>query len=149
MRVESKRCLEASRDTVWQVVSDPRRYAEFMDGLVFAEVVGKEATGLGARWSIRLMVGAAALGGTVEVVEYDEPADLAWNGVTGIALRGRWRLRERGEGRTEVTYRLAYQAPGGLSGLIADRVAAPLVKRRLDRTLRQLAAVTEMARSTA
>ena len=40
MRVESKRCLEASRESVWQVVSDPRRYADFMDGLVFAEVVG-------------------------------------------------------------------------------------------------------------
>ena len=138
MRVESTTCVAAPRETVWQVVSDPRRWADFMDGLAVADVVGDTATGLGARWSIRLEVGAAALGGTVEVVEYDEPGDLAWNAVTGIALRGRWRLRERTPGRTEVTFRLAYQAPGGLSGVVADWVAAPLVKRRLRTSLQQL-----------
>ncbi len=138
MRVEQKVVIAAPREKVWELVSDPRRYQEFMDGLAVADVLSEQVTGPGARWAVRLMVGAAALGGNVEVVEFEPPGDIAWNAVTGIALRGRWRLRERVPGRTEVVFRLAYQAPGGLGGLIADRVAAPVVRRRLRNSLRAL-----------
>lgn len=143
MRVEQRACIEAPRERVWEVVSDPRRYQDFFQGLVVADVLSEHATGCGARWSIRLVVGAAALGGTVEVVEHEPPGDLAWNAVTGLSLRGRWRLRERTAGRTEVVFRLAYQAPGGLSGVLADRVAAPIVRRRLRESLRQLQELVE------
>lgn len=143
MRVQQRVTVAAPRERVWEVVSDPRRYRDFFDGLAVAEVLSDEPTGCGARWGIRLLVGAAALGGTVEVVEHEPPADLAWNAVTGIGLRGRWRLRERVPGRTEVTFRLAYQAPGGLSGLVADRVASPVVSRRLRTSLRRLREVVE------
>lgn len=138
MRVEQRLSLPAPRERVWELVSDPRHWQSFMDGLVVSEVLSEHAVGLGARWAVRLQIGAAALGGTVEVVEYHPPGDLAWNAVTGIALRGRWRLRERVAGRTEATLRLAYQAPGGLTGLLADRVARPAVQRRLRRSLQQL-----------
>ncbi|MCU1691612.1 MAG: cyclase/dehydrase [Frankiales bacterium] len=143
MRVEQKVVVAASREQVWELVSDPRRYHEFMDGLAVADVLSEQVTGCGARWAVRLVVGAAALGGTVEVVEFAPPGDIAWNAVTGISLRGRWRLRERVPGRTEVVFRLAYQAPGGLGGLVADRVAAPLVTRRMRRSLRTLKALVE------
>ena len=50
---------------------------------------------------------SAEIGGLVEVVEYDEPRDLAWTSVTGIDQRGRWRLRERAAAhRTHVELRL-------------------------------------------
>jgi uncharacterized membrane protein len=145
MRVESRICIAASREEIWGIVADPRRHGEFMDGLVVSDLLTPDVTGCGMRWSLRLLVGAAALGGTVEVVEWEPPGDLAWNAVTGISLRGRWRLRERGPDQTEVRLRLAYQAPGGLSGVVADWVASPLVKRRLDRSLRRLRAVVETA----
>lgn len=145
MRVEQRMTIAGTREQVWPLVSDPRRYDEFMDGLAVADVLSDEPTGCGARWAIRLLVGAAALGGTVEVVEYEPPGDIAWNAVTGLALRGRWRLRERTPGRTDVTFRLAYQAPGGLSGLVADRVAAPLVRRRLRNSLRRLRELVQSA----
>jgi len=146
MRVAERRRVQAPRALVWDLVTDPRRWPEFMDGLVVSEVVGDEATGLGARWAVRLQVGAAALGGTVEVVEFHPPGDLAWNGVTGIGMRGRWRLRERSAGVTDVELRLSYQAPGGLTGAIADRVAAPAVQRRLRRSLCGLAGLVEAPR---
>ena len=59
------------------------------------EVVGDQASGLGARWAMRLRVGSAPVGGLVEITEFDAPANLAFNGITGVATRGRWRLRER------------------------------------------------------
>jgi uncharacterized membrane protein len=71
---------------------------------------------------------------------------LAWVGITGISMRGRIRLRDAGEGRTKVTFRLSYQAPGGLLGYIADRVAVGQVGRNLSQTLKRLKALVESER---
>jgi uncharacterized membrane protein len=143
MRVQQKRRISADRETVWAWVCDPARYPEFMDGVSRWSVLGDRDTGCGARWDVRLQIGAAPVGGVVEVVEFDEPGDIAWNSVTGVTMRGRWRLRERAPGQTDVALRLAYQAPGGLMGLIADRVAAPIVSRSLSRSLRNLQMLVE------
>ncbi len=143
MRVSEKRRISADRETVWAWVCDPARYPDFMDGVSRWAVLGDHASGCGARWDVRLQIGAAPVGGVVEVVEFEEPGDLAWNSVTGVTMRGRWRLRERVPGETEVVLRLAYQAPGGLMGLLADRVAAPIVRRSLKRSLRNLQMLVE------
>jgi fatty-acyl-CoA synthase len=82
--------------------------------------------------------GTAEVGGTVEVVEYEPNCELAWTSVTGIEQRGRWRLRELEPGVTTVTLRIAYRAPGGVWGLIADRVSARQVQADVRRTLRTL-----------
>ena len=50
--------------------------------------------GVGARYSMRMHVGSADVGGLIEIVEYDEGRDLAWTSITGIDQRGRWRIRE-------------------------------------------------------
>ena len=114
-----------------------------MDGVSRWAVLGDKPSGCGARWDVRLQIGAAPVGGVVEVVEFEEPGDLAWNSVTGVTMRGRWRLRERVPGQTDVVLRLAYQAPGGLMGLLVDRVAAPMVRRSLKRSLRNLQMLVE------
>ena len=59
-----------------------------------------------------MRVGSAEIGGLVEVVEYDEPGDMAWTSVTGLDQRGRWRLREVGPNRTHVEFRLSYGVAG-------------------------------------
>jgi uncharacterized membrane protein len=138
MRVEQKLLIEAPRATIWEVISDGKRYRDFMADAELWEVVGDRASGLGARWAIRLRVGSAPVGGLVEITEFDEPKNLAFNAITGVATRGRWRLRERRPGLTEVELRLSYQSPGGLLGLVADRVSGPLVGRILKRSLRNL-----------
>jgi uncharacterized membrane protein len=53
------------------------------------------------------------------------------------------RLRDAGEGRTRVTFRLSYQAPGGIWGYIADRVAVRQVGRTTAETLKRLKAIAE------
>ena len=88
-------------------------------------------------------VGSVPIGGLIEILELDEARDLAWIGITGITLRGRFRLREASDGRTKVTFRLAYEAPGGLLGLIADRVAARQVGRNMSETLKRLKSLVE------
>lgn len=149
MRVTATATVQAPRQRVWDVISDPDQYCGFMVGATHWDVDGlptsgrKLRTGIGARWRIRMKVGSAQVGGTVEVVEFEEPGDLAWNSVTGVSMRSRWRLRELSPGRTAVTLRLAYQAPGGIVGLIADRIAAIFVGRQLERSLHNLQALVE------
>jgi uncharacterized membrane protein len=144
MRVNHDTVLAAPIEDVWAIVTDPERVLSYMSGITRWEVVGERATGLGARYRMLFRVGAAEVGGLVEVVEFDDPCDFAWTSVTGLDHRGRWRLREAPGGRTRVELRLAYVVEGaGLSGWLAERVAAPTVSGHVRRTLQQLARLVE------
>jgi uncharacterized membrane protein len=139
MRVGASIEVAAPPEAVWAFVSDPSRALHYMAGITRWEVVSEQPRGLGARYRTLLRVRAAEVGGLVEVVEYNEPRDMAWTSVTGIDQRGRWRLRKRPEGRTHVEFRLSYGVAGaGIFGALAERVAAPTVRGHLERTVRQL-----------
>ena len=99
--------------------------------------------GLGSRYTVHLKIGSVPIGGVVEVVEFDEARDSPRIGITGITQRGRFRLKDCPDGRTTVSFRLSYEAPGGLLGLIADRVAARQVGRTMTQTLENLRSLAE------
>jgi uncharacterized membrane protein len=148
MRISESIDIAAPCDAVWAVISDPTRYLEFMAGVTRWEVASDKPTGLGARYRMLLLVGAAEIGGLIEVVEWSEPGDMAWTSVTGVDQRGRWRLRSRGpagdNSRTRVELRLAYGVAGsGIFGWIAEHVAARPVGDHLRRSLRQLKRLVE------
>jgi acyl-CoA synthetase (AMP-forming)/AMP-acid ligase II/carbon monoxide dehydrogenase subunit G len=138
MRIERETTVDAPRARAWELVADPRRYPAFFHGITRLELRGEVERGIGARFSMRMRVGSADVGGLVEVVEFDEPADMAWTSITGIDQRGRWRLRETDDGRTRVVLRLSYGSPGGLLGTLSDQVSKPMVARNLERTLHNL-----------
>jgi uncharacterized membrane protein len=144
MRINHSTLLSAPIEDVWAIVTDPERVLDYMSGVTRWEVAGERATGLGARYRMLFRVGAAEVGGLVEVVEFDEPCDFAWTSVTGLDHRGRWRLREMPGGRTRIELRLSYVVEGaGLSGWIAERVAAPTVSGHVRRTLGRLTRLVE------
>ena len=144
MRIEKTTVIDAAPDEIWELISDPCTYPRFMAGAtqVRRKDDGPDG-GMGARYTVHLRVGSAEVGGLVEIVEFDEPADLAWTSVTGIDQRLRWRLRETDDSRTRVTLRLAYDAPGGVLGAVADQVSKPMVTNNLERTLHNLKAEIE------
>jgi uncharacterized membrane protein len=135
MRVERRCVIEADRD--------PDCYPSFMTSLERWETAGEQRSGVGARYTVHWKIGSVPVGGLVEVVEFDDRRDLAWVGITGVNLRGRIRLRDCGEGKTRVTFRLSYQAPGGILGYIADRIAVRQVGRNLAATLKCLKGLVE------
>src|SRR5919199_4632718 len=137
MRVEESVSIDAGIDRVWEVVYDLPNYKKWMAGITRWDVEGRKRKGLGARYSMRMEVGSAEVGSLIEIVECDEGADLAWTSVTGLDQRGRWRLGERETG-TDVSLRISYQAPGGILGLISDRVSSPMVRANLRETLERL-----------
>lgn len=143
MRVQRQCVIDADRETVWKVVSDPGCYPEFISSLNRFETLTDGPAGLGARYTVHWKVGSVPIGGTVEVVEFDPPRELSWTALTGVSQRGRFRLRETDDGRTKVTFRLSYESAGNVLGLIADRVAARQVGRNMSRTLVNLRRMVE------
>lgn len=143
MKVEATTVIAAPRSAIWEYISDPARSKEYMRGITRWETAGERDRGKGARYSMRMKIRSAEIGGLIEIVEYDPPGNLAWTGVTGLDQRGRWRLRERPDGSTSVTFRLTYTAPGGLLGAVAARVAVPIVKGIMTSTLAQLKRAVE------
>lgn len=147
MRVSASQRIAAPIESVWEIVSDPERALSFMSGITRWEVEGDRSRGLRARYRMLLRIGAAQVGGLVEVVEWDEPRELAWTSVTGVDQRGRFRLRSTRGGQTRVEIRLSYGVPGaGPAAWLAERLAAPTVRGHLRRTLVQLERIVEHER---
>ena len=139
MRLNEQVIISAPQQLVWDYIVEPTNALHFMSGVTRWEVQGEQPKGLGARYRVLFRVGAAEVGGLIEIVEFDEPCDMAWSSVTGLDQRGRWRLRELDEDRTRVEFRLAYGVAGaGIAGLVAEIVAAPTMGSHLRRTLHQL-----------
>lgn len=143
MRVQRRVVVDADRDTVWKMLSDPKRYPSFLAHLERWETVTDGPVRVGARYTVLWKIGSIPVGGVAEVVEFDQGLDLAWINITGVTQRGRFRLRDAGPGRTSVTFRLAYHSDGGLPGLLADRVAARWVGRALAESLKNLQRLVE------
>jgi len=148
MRVAAQIDISALPEHVWEFIDDPERYLHFMHGMTRWETASAQTSGLGARYRMLMRVGSAEVGGVVEVTEYDQPRDMAWNSVTGIDQRGRWRVRDRTgtrlAPRTHVEFRLSYGIAGaGLLGWASERLAAPTVRNNLRRSLQQLKRTVE------
>jgi uncharacterized membrane protein len=143
MRLQRRIVVDVDPHAVWKHVSDPTCYPEFMAQLERWETVTEGPVGVGSRYTVHWKVGSVPIGGVIEISEFDDARDLAWIGITGITLRGRFRMRDCGDGRTKVEFRLAYEAPGGVLGLVADWVAARQVGRIMDETLRRLKDLVE------
>ncbi|GFG48846.1 cyclase [Mycolicibacterium agri] len=143
MRLQQRVIIDADRESVWKRVSDPACYPEFMTSLERWDAVTDEPPSAGARYTGHWKIGSVPVGGVIEVVEFDEGRDLAWIGITGITQRGRFRLRDCPDGKTKVIFRLAYEAPGGILGVIADWVASRQVGGTMKQTLENLRKLVE------
>jgi uncharacterized membrane protein len=147
MRVERELVVNAPRELVWDYITNPDHYTRFFSGITRWEVEGRRKRGCGARYRMLMRVGSAEVGGLVEIVEFEEPGDMAWTSVLGVDQRGRWRLREHGPNRTSVMFRLSYHAPGGLLGWLSDQLSAPMVRNNINHTLENLKRQIESERA--
>jgi carbon monoxide dehydrogenase subunit G len=146
MRIAEHVDVLAPPEIVWEQVSDPSRVLDFFAGVTRWECVGGPRTGMGARYRMLMRVGSAEVGGLIEVVEFDVERDLAWNSVTGIDQRGRWRVRSLGD-CTRVELRIQFGvAGGGIWGWLSEQFAAPIVRGNVKRTLSQLKRAVEHER---
>lgn len=137
MRLEESIRIGCPRERVWDYVSNPTRYDDFMDGFGWEHVPGEPESGMRARYKLSIDVVSIDLGGVIEVIEWDPPHELAWTSITGIDQRGRWVVRDRGD-ESELTIRLSYQVPGGILALVAGQLGLAVVRREVKRSLENL-----------
>jgi uncharacterized membrane protein len=151
MRINESVIVRAPREQVWRKVTDPVAYPDFMSGVTRWDLEGEvgdsdphDTIELGSRIRMLMRVGSAEVGGLIEMVECNDCKDLAWSSVTGVDQRGRWRLRDAGDNLTRVELRFNYGVAGsGIGGMLAEQVAAPIVRARLRSSLQELRKVVE------
>ena len=134
MRLEESVVVAASPALLWQLVGDPALYPQFMTGVTICKPLGRGGPGPGSRYSLRMQVGAAQVGGVIEIVDYQPEVTLAWAAVAGLGQRGRWSLRPA-EGGTRVTLRVGYTVPGGFFAMAAEVLGARTVGANIRTTL--------------
>ena len=137
MRIEERLPVKATPGEVWAVVSDPCVIGALSDTLLVEELEPGSIPGIGTRYRALLRVGPVPVGGNVEIIEFNEPRDMAWTTLTGVDHRLRIRIRDRTEGGTWLTVRFAYDSPG-LLGSIADLASFPTVRGAIRGLLRQM-----------
>ncbi|HET6794067.1 MAG TPA: AMP-binding protein [Acidimicrobiales bacterium] len=128
----------APPEAVWAVLTDPSWYPRAFADLVRWEPAGA-TMGPGTSIELRLRVGAAPVGGRIEVVAFEPGRRLAWAGRSGVIGDGGWRLSAEGADSTSVSLVVTYRTPGPLGGL-ADRAALPSVRRAVTAALEALRA---------
>ena len=139
MRLSETVIVRAPAQQVWDYLSNPDNYLHFMSGVTRWEVEGEQRSGLGSRRRMLIKVGSAEIGGLIEMVEWNEPRDLAWTSISGVDQRGRLRLRRVDDERTKVEFRYAYGvAGGGPIGWLAEMVSRPTLAKHLRTSLNQL-----------
>ena len=147
MRLSESIVVGSPPRVVWSYLAELDNYSRFMSGITRWDADGEAVTGLGARRRMLIKVGSAEIGGLIEMVEWDEPNDMAWSSVTGIDQRGRFRLRPVGAGSTRVEFRYQYGvAGGGITGWISEQISARSISRDLCVSLQQLKRLVESER---
>ncbi len=139
--IESTEVVAATRAEVWAVICDHERWPEWFGSLTSVRSTSTATTGVGSTREVKLAGGFTF---QEEFIAWDEPAVWAFTGIEGPplfrSLVERVTLVERDAGRTEVTYRMAFEPRPGLGLLL--KAARGGVAKNLGKALRNLDAAT-------
>jgi acyl-CoA synthetase (AMP-forming)/AMP-acid ligase II/carbon monoxide dehydrogenase subunit G len=131
MRFKDQIEINATAEEVWERVADPTAIGRAMGpGMTVQPEEPERPAEIGARYRILLSVGAALVGGQVEITEFEPAREFAWVAFTGVSHRFRLRIRPHGR-RSVLTLRFAYDAPGIL-GSLADFAALPRIRSLME-----------------
>ena len=137
MRVQASLEVLAPPEKVFEALADLTARADFMADIETWEHLSGPVNGEGGRYRLRTRVGPVALASLVEIVDWKPPTVFSWTSLKGLRTWGRFTVRETARG-SRVTFRLGYASGENLLGFVVDRVAAPLVRRQVQATLRAL-----------
>jgi fatty-acyl-CoA synthase len=139
MRLQESITIEAPREAVWELMSDPQLRPRI--GAWVTELQPErpdEPLDVGSRLATRIQVGSTELAVLAEIIEFEPCRDVVWTTVTGVEIRGRLRLRDAGAGCTKVTVRVSFNAPGLILGSLAELLATPMIAGNVRRSLERL-----------
>jgi ribosome-associated toxin RatA of RatAB toxin-antitoxin module len=134
IRLQRGLLIERDPEAVFELLSDPAGYPEFMTGLTRWRPLSRKKRGTGARFRVLMQVGSIEAGGIVKVVRWEENRLIEWTSERGVHQTGRWGLHPVASG-TEVKLTLQFDVSGGVIGRLVERLAGRMVSRNMYATL--------------
>jgi carbon monoxide dehydrogenase subunit G len=144
MRVEREIEIAAPPKTLYDIVMDPRRLADWVSIHQRLESAPKGQLEKGSELTQKLKLAGKDFKVSWTVVENDPCKRVVWEGKGPVGSKAKviYEFEESGDG-THFSYANEYDLPGGALG----RMAGPMVKRvtqgELEESLRQLQALAE------
>jgi carbon monoxide dehydrogenase subunit G len=144
MKVEHTTAIDAAPAELFDVVTNPRRLADWVT--IHEELVKAPAGALrkGSKLTQKLKLAGRCF--TVEwtVVESERPRKVVWKGRGPVHSEASvtYELEPNGGG-TRFSYRNDYQLPGGPIGRIAGPLVTRVTKRELEASLERLRKLVE------
>ena len=137
--------IEAPRDDVYDVLTDPRCLGEWVTIQEELEEAPDGDLEEGDTLRQRMKVAGRRFRLSWTVIEADRPSRVVWEGKgpMGSKARAVYELHENGDGRTRFTYMNEYGLPGGPAGKLAGRAILKASGREADRTLDRLKKLVE------
>ena len=127
--------LAADRSSVWDWVTDPANFDEFVSGYEGGETLSEHPTGLGASYHWYARLGPVRLKAKETIVGWDPPQEVQYDGtLIGTNFRSSVHLDDLGQDRSRVTVTIDSTPPiSAVLGLLGDSVVSSYVHRSLDR----------------
>ena len=95
--------MNAPVEKIYKVLSDYEAYSEFMDGVTKVEVISRDGNKVKARYNLNMIKQFTY---TIDLVE-EENKSVSWTFDEGDIFSmnsGSWKLKDLGDGTTEVDY---------------------------------------------
>ena len=134
--------IKAPVEVVFGYVDDYRNTTKYMKDLTLWEPVGSVTHGKGAVFDVAMKAGPKSLESTVDITAWAENKTIAWLSSEGFKQKGRWTFASRG-GNTEATFELEYDLGGGIAGKMLAKVAEPVVRMNIEKSVENLKLQTE------
>jgi uncharacterized membrane protein len=134
--------IEAPAEAVFQYVDDHRNTTKYMQDLTMWRPTGKTTHGKGAQFEVGMKAGPTTLTSTVDITTWTENRAIGWTSRQGFKQAGKWTFKPKA-GQTDVTFDMEYEFGGGIAGKMLGRVAEPIVRSNLERSVKTLKAQVE------
>jgi uncharacterized membrane protein len=134
--------IAAPVTVVFAYVDDHRNTIKYMQDLTKWAPVGSKTHGKGARFQVAMKAGPMTLSSVVDITTWTENHAIGWTSLEGFKQTGRWSFKKEGDG-TEATFDMDYELPGGIAGRMVSKVAEPIVRGNIEKSVRQLRSQVE------
>jgi uncharacterized protein YndB with AHSA1/START domain len=134
MRISQTITIDRPPADVFKLIGDPARYPSILPESTTWKAAGSQTQGVGATFRVRMKVGSVQVGGTIEVVRWEDDVVIEWSSLQGVRQSGRWLLTPT-NGGTELSLELSSDIGGGLIGKLVERIATRSLVRNLWVTL--------------
>jgi uncharacterized protein YndB with AHSA1/START domain len=137
--------IDASRERVYEVLTDPRCLGEWVTIQDELEEAPDGDLTEGDTLRQRMKVAGQRFRLSWTVVEADRPSRVVWEGKGPMHSKAKavYELDENGNGGTTFSYMNQYDLPGGPAGKLAGAAIKKASSREADRTLQRLKALVE------